>query len=75
MPSKEHDSNGNPGQPSGEASSAEAAKSDKSGGFRCFYCNEFYSSDQERVVHIEYSHPGKIYYQTPEDFENRLKPN
>jgi hypothetical protein len=43
--------------------------------FRCFYCNEFCSYDEERVAHIDYAHPGKLYYPTPEDFENRLRPN
>lgn len=39
-----------------------ARELDKNGGrFRCFYCNELYSNDQERVVHIEESHPGKPY--------------
>ena len=40
--------------------------------FKCFHCNEIYSSDGERVAHIGAEHPGKLYYPNPEDFENRL---
>ena len=40
--------------------------------FSCFYCSQTYSSDKERVKHIDYEHPGKLYYDTPEDFEKRL---
>ena len=40
--------------------------------FNCFYCSQTYSSDKERVKHIDYEHPGKLYYPTQEDFENRL---
>lgn len=48
----------------------ECAGSNKT--LKCFYCFENYSSDEERVTHIEYEHPGKMYYPTPEDFRNRL---
>jgi hypothetical protein len=40
--------------------------------FNCFYCSQAYSSDKERVKHIDYEHPGKLYYPMPEDFEKRL---
>jgi hypothetical protein len=40
--------------------------------FNCFYCSEVYSSDMERVKHIGVEHPGKMFWPTPEDFENRL---
>ena len=40
--------------------------------FNCFYCDQAYSSNKERVKHIDYEHPGKLYYSTPEDFEKRL---
>jgi hypothetical protein len=40
--------------------------------FNCFYCSQYYSSDKERVRHIDSKHPGKLYYPTPEDFEKRL---
>ena len=40
--------------------------------FNCFYCDQTYSSDKERVKHIDYEHPGKLYYPTPEDFDKRL---
>jgi hypothetical protein len=40
--------------------------------FNCFYCSQAYSSDKDRVKHIDYEHPGKLYYDTPEDFEKRL---
>ncbi len=40
--------------------------------FNCFYCDQAYSSDKERIKHIDYQHPGKLYYPTPEDFEKRL---
>ena len=71
MPSNGHDSNNMVVGPDAEEG-AEAAKSDW---FRCFYCDEFCSNDKERVAHIDYAHPGKLYYPTPEDFENRLRPN
>jgi len=79
MSCKGHDSNSNPFEALEEVSNTETAKEsdvyDKNGSrFRCFYCNEL-SNDQERVVHIEDSHPGKLYYSTAEDFKNRLKPN
>jgi aspartate carbamoyltransferase regulatory subunit len=40
--------------------------------FKCFYCTKSHSTDIERITHIDYEHPGKIYYPTPEDFENIL---
>jgi hypothetical protein len=40
--------------------------------FNCFYCSQAYSSDKERIKHIDYQHPGKLYYPTPEDFEKCL---
>ena len=40
--------------------------------FKCFYCNHVCSSNNDRVQHIENEHPGKLYYPTPQDFENRL---
>ncbi len=40
--------------------------------FNCFYCDKAYSSDKERIKHIGYEHPGKLYYQTPEDLQKRL---
>lgn len=40
--------------------------------FNCFYCSQYYSSDKERVKHIDSKHPGKLNFRTPEDFENRL---
>ena len=40
--------------------------------FNCFYCIQTYSNDKERVKHIDNDHPGKMYYPTQEDFENRL---
>jgi hypothetical protein len=40
--------------------------------FNCFYCSKSHSTNKERITHINYEHPGKIYYPTPEDFENRL---
>jgi DNA replicative helicase MCM subunit Mcm2 (Cdc46/Mcm family) len=43
--------------------------------FRCFYCNECHSSDQERAIHIDHVHRGKLYYPTPDDFDKRLRPN
>ena len=41
--------------------------------FKCFYCTKSHSTDIERITHIACEHPGKIYYPTPEDFENRLE--
>jgi len=40
--------------------------------FNCFYCDQAYSSDNERIKHIDYEHPRKLYYPTPEDFEKHL---
>jgi hypothetical protein len=40
--------------------------------FKCFYCSQVCSSNNDRVLHIENEHQGKLYYPTPEDFENRL---
>ena len=40
--------------------------------FNCFYCSQSYSSDIERIKHVDSEHPGKLYYPTPEDFEKRL---
>jgi hypothetical protein len=48
----------------------ECADSNKT--FKCFYCSEYYSSEVERVKHIESKHQGKLYYPTPEEFRNRL---
>jgi hypothetical protein len=36
------------------------------------YCGQAYSGDKERAKHVDYEHPDKLYYPTPEDFENRL---
>jgi hypothetical protein len=36
------------------------------------YCNQAYSSDMERVQHIDCEQPGKMYYPIPEDFEMHL---
>jgi hypothetical protein len=54
---------------SGENVMPECAASNKT--FKCLYCCEYYPSDEERVKHIEYEHPGKMYCPTPEDFRNR----
>src|SRR5262249_20812817 len=76
VPSNGHDSNGVPDVASGDVNTKTVKESDKNEGwFRCFYCNEFCSNDKDRVVHIDYAHPGKLYYPTPGDFENRLRPN
>jgi hypothetical protein len=40
--------------------------------FKCFYCSQVCSSNNDRVQHIDNEHPGNLYYPTPEDFENRL---
>jgi hypothetical protein len=40
--------------------------------FNCFYCSQAYSSNIERIEHIDAEHPGKMYYPKPEDFEKRL---
>jgi hypothetical protein len=37
-----------------------------------FLLRPSYSSDKERIKHIDYDHPSKLYYLTPEDFEKRL---
>jgi hypothetical protein len=38
----------------------------------CFYCSQSYPDDKERFKHIGIEHPGKMFWPTPEDFENRL---
>jgi replicative DNA helicase Mcm len=43
--------------------------------FSCYHCDESFVSDLERVKHIMDEHPGKLCYPTPEDFDNRFKPN
>jgi hypothetical protein len=40
--------------------------------FKCFHCNQYFASDKHRVEHISLDHPGRMYYPTPKDFENRL---
>jgi hypothetical protein len=39
--------------------------------FKCFYCSQVCSSNNG-VEHIDNEHPGKLYYPTPWDFENRM---
>jgi MCM AAA-lid domain len=41
--------------------------------FKCYYCNEEFSTDLERIKHIDIEHPDKLHHPTPEDFENRLE--
>jgi hypothetical protein len=43
--------------------------------FSCYHCDGSFVSDLERAKHIMDEHPGKLCYPTPEDFENRFKPN
>ena len=43
--------------------------------FSCYHCDESFVSDLERAKHTMGEHPGKLCYPTPEDFDNRLKPN
>ncbi len=38
----------------------------------CFYCNQAYPDDKERIKYIGIEHPGKMFWPTPDDFENRL---
>jgi hypothetical protein len=39
---------------------------------KCFYCDEFFADDIERVKHRQIKHEDKILnYPTPEDFEHR----
>jgi len=45
------------------------------GVFGCFYCNESFHTEPERLNHRELAHPNNLNYPTAEDFENRLKPN
>jgi hypothetical protein len=41
--------------------------------FQCFYCNQYYADDIERVTHIDYEHPGRLHYPMPKDFDDRLE--
>jgi hypothetical protein len=43
--------------------------------FKCHYCSEHYTSDDERIVHIGVEHPGRMFWPKSEDFENRLNPD
>ena len=36
------------------------------------YCGQAYSGDKERAKHVDYEHPDKLQYPTPDDFEKRL---
>ncbi len=45
------------------------------GRFGCFYCDESFSNDGERINHFDYGHPGKLKWPEPEDFVNRFRPN
>jgi hypothetical protein len=40
--------------------------------FKCFYCNQVCSSNNDCIQHMDNEHQGKLYYPTPQDFENRL---
>ena len=41
--------------------------------FKCFYCDKLCPSNKERIAHIDHDHQGRVYYPTPQDFENRLE--
>lgn len=41
--------------------------------FKCFHCDQYFANDIERVTHIGYEHPGRLYYPTPKDFDDRLE--
>jgi hypothetical protein len=41
--------------------------------FICFYCDKLCPSNKERIAHIDHDHQGRVYYPTPQDFENRLE--
>jgi len=43
--------------------------------FKCHYCSEHHTSDDERIVHIDVEHPGRMFWPKPKDFENRLNPD
>ena len=32
-----------------------------------------FANDIERVTHIDYEHPGRLYYPMPKDFDDRLE--
>jgi hypothetical protein len=40
--------------------------------FKCFYCDLRHKSNIERIKHMDNEHQGKLYYPTPQGFENRL---
>jgi hypothetical protein len=46
--------------------------SHKENRFKCFYCDQLCSSNNDRVQHIENEHSGKLYYPTPKDSQDRL---
>jgi hypothetical protein len=43
--------------------------------FKCLYGDQLCLDYKERDTHIDAEHPGKLYYPTPADFENRLDPH
>lgn len=45
------------------------------GDFQCFHCEQYFSSDANRRIHCEGTHPERLVYPEPYDFVNRLIPN
>lgn len=62
-------------QASGSGYNVNNASSSSIGVFGCFYCNESFHTEPERLNHREVDHPGKLNYPEPEDFVNRFMPN
>jgi hypothetical protein len=44
-------------------------------GYNTRICNYVCSSNNDRVQHIDNEHQGKLYYLTPQDFQDRLVVN
>lgn len=41
--------------------------------FKCFYCDNSFAGNVERINHIDEEHPNKPHYPTEEAFRNRLE--
>ena len=48
-------------------------KAEGSSLFKCFYCNDCFSGNLERVNHIDEEHPEKPHYPDEDAFNNRME--
>jgi hypothetical protein len=57
----------------GKKISAESASSPIDKKFKCFYCEDTFQDDLERIKHIDVEHASRLHHPTQEDFENRME--